>query len=81
MTTVKIDEKGRLTVPASEREALGIKPGDVLFVERRGKKLIYVKADNPFDVLADDAIKEYRRGETKNIRKIAEQRGITVDAE
>ncbi|HLZ07568.1 MAG TPA: AbrB/MazE/SpoVT family DNA-binding domain-containing protein [Chloroflexota bacterium] len=81
MSTVKIDGKGRLTVPASERVALGIKPGDVLFVERRGRQLIYVKAENPFDVLADDAIEEYRRGETRSLRKIAELRGITIDAE
>ena len=79
MTAVKIDDKGRLIVPASDREALGIQPGDVLFVERRGKQLIYMKAENPFDVLAEDAIEEYRRGETTSLRKFAEERGVILE--
>jgi AbrB family looped-hinge helix DNA binding protein len=80
MTTVKIDEKGRLTVPASEREALGLRPGDTLFVERRGNALVYVKAENPFDVLAEEAIQEHSRGETKSLREYARERDVSLDA-
>jgi AbrB family looped-hinge helix DNA binding protein len=79
MTTVKIDDKGRLMVPASEREALGLRPGDTLFVERRGNTLVYIKAENPFDVLADEAIQEHARGETKGLRDYARERGIALD--
>jgi AbrB family looped-hinge helix DNA binding protein len=71
MTTVKIDDKGRLMVPASERDALGLRPGDTLFVERRGNTLVYIKAENPFDVLAEEAIEEHARGETKTLRQYA----------
>lgn len=79
MTTVKLDDKGRLLVPASEREALGIRPGDTLFVERRGNTLVYIKAENPFDALSEDAIEEYHRDETKNLREYAKERGIPLD--
>lgn len=80
MTAVKIDDKGRITVPASDREALGIRPGDIVFIERRGNQLIAIRADNPFDLLAEDAIEEYHHGDTRNLRAIAHERGIALDA-
>ena len=36
---VKIDSKWRVTIPAELRE--GLKPGDVLIVERRGNEIVY----------------------------------------
>lgn len=39
-----------------------------------------INAESPFDVLAEDAIEEYRRGGTKKFRRIAEERGVPRDA-
>jgi AbrB family looped-hinge helix DNA binding protein len=48
---VTVDSKGRVTIPAEAREALGVEPGTVLFVEREGDVLRLAKAVNPFDGL------------------------------
>ena len=79
--TVRVDPKGRLTIPRQLREALGIEPGDTLFVEsdEEQKVLRYAKSENPFDVLAQHAINEYRAGRTRNLREFAAENGITLD--
>jgi AbrB family looped-hinge helix DNA binding protein len=79
--TVKVDAKGRLTIPRDLREALAIQPGDTLFVEREGDVLRYAKAGNPFDILADYAREEQRAGRTKRIRDFAAENSIALDAE
>jgi len=55
--TVKVDPKGRLSIPAELRKRLGIKPGDTLFVETEGngRVLRFAKARNPFNGLARQA--------------------------
>ncbi|MBX3071168.1 MAG: AbrB/MazE/SpoVT family DNA-binding domain-containing protein [Thermomicrobiales bacterium] len=82
-TSVRLDEKGRLTIPRSVREALRLEPGDVLFLEtdEGNRTLQLAKAFNPFDVLAEHALAEYRAGRTKNIRQIAEEMGVDLDNE
>ena len=79
VTAVKMDHKGRLVIPQSDREALGAKPGDVFYLVREGKELRYVKGANPFDGLAEHAISEHRAGKTRNLRTIAKERGSRVD--
>jgi AbrB family looped-hinge helix DNA binding protein len=78
--TVRIDDEGRLTIPERDREALGIKPGDTFLFEREGKVLRFAKAEDPFDVLAEHAIREHRKGRTKDLRQVAQERGIRLDA-
>lgn len=78
-TPVKIDSKGRLTVPRKFREDLGLEPGDVLFLQRRDDLLCFAKAENPFVGLAEDAIRAYRAGETRSLRDIAREDGIELD--
>jgi AbrB family looped-hinge helix DNA binding protein len=48
--TVKVDVKGRLTIPQPLRNALGIELGDIFFValDETHKELRYAKAENPF---------------------------------
>lgn len=39
----KLDNLGRITIPTSYREALGINPGDNLEVYLEGNKIVYKK--------------------------------------
>jgi AbrB family looped-hinge helix DNA binding protein len=82
-TSVRLDEKGRLTIPRTIREELHLEPGDVLFLEtdQVSRTLQLAKAFNPFDVLAQHALAEYEAGRTKNIRQIAEELAIDLDGE
>jgi AbrB family looped-hinge helix DNA binding protein len=67
---VKIDAQGRIAIPAEMRASLGLEPGDTLFahldVETGGVRL--AKAINPFDVLFEHAVREYRTGRTSSLR-------------
>jgi AbrB family looped-hinge helix DNA binding protein len=80
-TTVKVDAKGRLTVPLSLRKALGIEAGDIFFLDTEDGVLRFAKAENPFDLLAEHAIEEYRAGRTKSLRDIAAEHAIALDDE
>jgi AbrB family looped-hinge helix DNA binding protein len=52
--SLKVDTKGPLVIPQPLRKALGIEPGDTLFVETEGDRVLrYAKAENPFEVLAE----------------------------
>jgi AbrB family looped-hinge helix DNA binding protein len=79
--TVKVDVKGRLTIPQPLRKALGIEPGDIFFValDETHRELRYAKAENPFDVLAQHAINEYHAGRTRNLRDFAAEHNISLD--
>ena len=79
--TARVDAKGRVSIPRSAREALGIKPGDILFFQQEGSVLRYAKAENPFDALAEQAVKEHRAGRTWNLREFARAENIPVDVE
>ena len=81
--TVKVDPKGRLTIPQRLREELGIEPGDTLFVEADDERKIlrYAKAENPFDVLARHALQEREAGRTRGLRAFAAENDIALDGE
>lgn len=78
---VRVDEKGRLTLPRNLRDEFHIQPGDMLFIDADSEKqtLQLAKAINPFDVLADHALAEWRAGRTKNLRDFAREEGIDLD--
>lgn len=79
--TVKVDPKGRLTIPRHVREGMGIEPGDAFFVEadEARRVLRFAKAENPFDVLADHALREHRAGRSKSLRDFARENDIDLD--
>lgn len=79
--SVKVDAKGRLVIPRQFRSSLNIHPGDVLFVEQEGDVLRYAKADNPFDLLAEHALREFEAGKTKSLRDFAAENNIALDDE
>jgi len=80
--TIRVDNKGRLTLPVQMRKALGIEPGDTMFVEceQNGRVVRYTKAENPFDALARHAEQEYRDGRTRGLRDFAREHDIDLDA-
>ena len=79
--TVRVDAKGRLSLPRRLREELGIEPGDTLFVEggEGQATLRLAKAENPFDVLAEQALREHRAGRSKSAREFAAELSIAFD--
>ena len=81
--TVKVEENGRFTIPQRIRQGLDIEPGDTLFVEwdEERKVVRYAKAENPFDVLVEHALEEYRAGRTQNLRDFAAENGIALDVD
>jgi AbrB family looped-hinge helix DNA binding protein len=79
--SVKVDAKGRLSIPGSLREELGIRPGDTLFVQIEEGTLRFAKAENPFDILARHALEERRAGRTKRLRDFAAENEIALGAE
>lgn len=76
---VRIDARGRLTIPLSVRNRLGIEPGDYFAVDAEEGSLRFTKIENPFDLLARHAIAEYRAGRTKSLREFAEENGFALD--
>jgi AbrB family looped-hinge helix DNA binding protein len=65
--TVRLDSKGRLTIPKSLRAALGAESGDIFYIRMEDDILLLRKAEDPFEVLALHAIAEYRAGRTKSL--------------
>ncbi|MCC7024884.1 MAG: AbrB/MazE/SpoVT family DNA-binding domain-containing protein [Thermomicrobiales bacterium] len=80
-TTVKVDAKRRLTLPLSLRKALGIEAGDIFFLDAEDGVPRFAKAENPFDLLAEDAIAQHRAGQTKSLEAFARENGFTLDDE
>ncbi|BBJ29110.1 AbrB/MazE/SpoVT family DNA-binding domain-containing protein [Athalassotoga saccharophila] len=72
---IHVDGKGRLTLPKNIREIVGINPGDNLFLqyEPKSKMILLSKAINSLDLLAKDAINEYKLGNTKSIDEIKQE--------
>lgn len=80
---VRLDNKCRVTLPRPIREALGVEAGDTVFLqyEPERRELRLAPAVNPFDVLAEHAIQEYREGRTKTLEEYAREHGIRLNEE
>lgn len=47
--TISLRNKGQITLPADIRDALGLKQGDTLLVEREGRRIILISAEDVED--------------------------------
>jgi AbrB family looped-hinge helix DNA binding protein len=81
MVSIKIDAKGRLSIPVEIREELGIEPGDVFFIDADPAHglLHLAKAIDPFDGLAAHAVEAYRAGRTRTLDEYLISQGIEDD--
>jgi AbrB family looped-hinge helix DNA binding protein len=59
-----MDDKGRLVVPVEIRRQLNVNPGDAFYFKREGGVIMLIRAENPFDVLAREGIREFQAGRT-----------------
>lgn len=75
---VRIDDRGRISLPKRIREAMHLESGDTLFLYQDGDRLEVRKAENPFDVLARHAVKEYEAGRTRSIQDVARDLGVDL---
>ncbi|MGI9861176.1 AbrB/MazE/SpoVT family DNA-binding domain-containing protein [Moorella naiadis] len=76
---VRVDSKGRVTLPDNIRIALGIKPGDNVFLkyEPEGNVVRLSRvAEDPLATLWQYAEKEYLAGRTKDLREYAREHGL-----
>lgn len=79
---VRIDDRGRISLPKEIRDQMGIESGDTLFMRISEKGLLEVlKAINPFDLLVDEAIREYNEGKTTSIEDLAAELGVDLDSD
>lgn len=76
---LRLDDRGRLTLPVDVREALHWEPGDIVYLRQDENGLYILKGVNPFDALAEEALREYEAGETQDIRDIAREWGIDLE--
>lgn len=55
---INLRHKGQITLPADLRDEMGLKDGDRLLVERRGKEIVLISPDDVVDPTAG-ALSEY----------------------
>lgn len=80
--SVRIDGRGRISLPKKIREQMGVETGDTLFMRLSDKgRLEILKAMNPFDLLVDEAIREYKEGKTTSIEDLAAELGVDLDSD
>jgi len=75
---LKVDTKGRLTLPLKMRKNYHIEPGDIFFVKPEETGLHLAKAENPFEILAEYALHEYKEGKTIELRAYAKKHNIKI---
>ena len=73
---VKVDAKGKITLPKSIRDKIHVQTGDVVYVEEDGNGGLRIIKGNPFDVLAEDAIKQHREGKTIPLEEALRRLGL-----
>mgnify|MGYP003593139761 CR=1 FL=1 len=77
-TTLKVDSKGRISLPPGIRKSMHINTGDIFFLQSEETSIHLIKAENPFDILSEDAVKQYKNGKTISLRKFAKKCGIKI---
>lgn len=75
---LKVDEKGRLTLPLKMRKTFHINPGDVFFVKPEKTGIHLAKAENPFEELVEYAKHERETGKSMELRAFAKKHKIPI---
>ncbi|MCD6357189.1 MAG: AbrB/MazE/SpoVT family DNA-binding domain-containing protein [Thermoproteales archaeon] len=72
---VRVDAKGRITLPKEFREALSIREGDELLLSIRGNRIIVERCEDPFKVL-EEVLGDltFERG----LRRVAEEEALRL---
>ena len=78
---IRMDDKGRISLPIALRKALDLGPGDTVFARQIGEHIELMKSENPFDGLARYAIKEFEEGRTITLEEWANREGASLDQE
>lgn len=78
MVTGRIDDKGRIAIPAAMRDDLGLQPGDVIAFDVKNQVLRIAKIENPFDALIDEAVDAFEAGNTVSLRNFAASEGVEL---
>lgn len=78
---VRIDNKGRVTLPKSMRRTLGVDIGDIVFLryDPKSNQVRLAPAVSPFDILAEHAMREHKEGRTKTVEGYAQEHGIRLN--
>lgn len=76
--SVRVDDRGRISLPADLRKVMGVKSGDTLHIRLNHDVVQLVKGPDPFDVLAREALEEFKEGRTHSLRQVA--KGMGLDA-
>ncbi len=80
-TSVKVDGKGRLTIPIDAREAFGVREGDVFYFDFDlvDGIMVFAPAKNPLLQRLEEGRAEYKAGLTKSLDEVAAELGIVID--
>ena len=78
-TVLKVDEKGRITLPLKLRKEFSIEPGDIFFIKPDEIGIRLAKAENPFDTLVEYAHHERNAGKSCELRAFAKENDISID--
>lgn len=79
--SVKVDGKGRVTIPSEAREAFGMNEGDVLYFDFNlvDGVMVFAPAENPLLRRLEEGRAEYAAGLTKSLDQVAAELGISVE--
>ena len=72
LAVVRVDDRGRITIPKKIREALDIQEGDTCFINFEDHSFHIVRGENPFEVLARDALEQDKQGKTVSFKEAME---------
>jgi len=75
---LKVDTKGRLTLPLKMRKDYQIEPGDIFFVNPEKTGIHLAKAENPFKNMMDYARHERKTGKSIELRAFAKEHKIKI---
>ena len=77
--SLRVDDKGRVTLPKKLREKMNLVKGDTLFLHEGKAEIILKKGIDPFDAIVKEGLKEYKEGKTTSLDDFASEMGINLD--